>query len=123
MSPELAGAKFINLVTFRKDGREVSTPVWFVALDGKLYCYTNGLTGKVKRIRASRRVRIAASDVRGRPLGGWSEGTGRVVEAPEQERRVYEALATKYGLTYWALTFFARLGGKLKERIALELAV
>lgn len=123
MSPALEGAKYINLVTFRKDGREVSTPVWCVALDGKLYCYTSGLVGKVKRIRATRRVRVAPSDGRGKPLGDWSEGTGRVVEEPELEGRVYSALAAKYGLTYRALTLLARLGGKLKERIALELTV
>jgi len=123
MSPALEAAKYINLVTFRKDGREVSTPVWCIALDGKLYCYTNGLAGKVKRIRATRRVRVAPSDMRGKPLGGWSEGTGRIVSEPELQRRVYGALAAKYGLTYRALTLVAWLGRKLNERFAIELAV
>ena len=123
MSPALEQAKYINLVTFRKDGREVSTPVWCVALNGKLYFYTNGNMGKVKRIRASGRVRVAPSDARGKPLGEWSEGKGRIVGEPELLARIYRALAAKYGLVYQALNFFAWIGRKQKERIAVELAV
>ena len=32
----LRGEKYISLATFRKDGREVATPVWFVEGDGCL---------------------------------------------------------------------------------------
>lgn len=123
MSPELARAKYINLVTFRKDGREVSTPVWCVTVDGKLYFYTNGNTGKVKRIRATKRVRVAPSDARGRPLGPWSEGTGRIVTEPAVETRIYQALAQKYWVWFPVLNFFAWLARRQDRRIVAELAV
>ena len=123
MSPTLAQAKYINLVTFRKDGREVSTPVWCVALNGKLYVYTHGNVGKVKRIRATKRVRVAPSDARGKPLGPWSEGTGRMVTEPDLQRSFYAALAAKYGLIYRALTLVAWATRKLAARAVIELTV
>jgi PPOX class probable F420-dependent enzyme len=123
MSAELEQARYVSLVTFRKDGREVATPVWFVAFGGKLYCYTNRDMGKVKRIRATKRVRVAASDARGKPLGAYREGAGRVVAEPDLERRVYAELGAKYGWQYRLLDFVAWLGRRRGQRIALELAV
>ena len=123
MSPELERAKYINLVTFRKDGREVSTPVWCVTVDGKLYFYTNGNMGKVKRIRATKRVRVAPSDVRGTPVGPWAEGSGRIVADSAEAARIYQAIGRKYWLTYPVLNFVARIAGRQKDRIAVELSV
>lgn len=123
MSPELEQARYVSLVTFRKDGREVATPVWCVAFGGKLYGYTNGNMGKVKRIRATGRVRVAASDARGKPLGVYHDGTGRVITEPDLERRVYRELAAKYGWQYRLLDFVAWLGRRRGQRVAMELAV
>ena len=98
MAPELERARYISLVTFRRDGRAVATPVWCVAFGGKLYCYTHRDMGKAKRIRATGRVEAAPSDGRGRPLGAYSTGTGRIVSEPDLEQRVYAELAAKYGI-------------------------
>jgi PPOX class probable F420-dependent enzyme len=58
----------------------VTTPVWLVALDGKIYVFTAHSTGKAKRVRATGRVRFAPCSMNGRRiLGEWREGTGRVV--------------------------------------------
>ncbi len=69
-----AGQKYLNLETFKKNGTGVKTPVWFAAdpsasLDSngaKLYVYTIGVSGKVKRIRNNPHVKIAPCDMRGR---------------------------------------------------------
>src|SRR5205823_10258164 len=74
---EFAGQKYLNLETFKKDGTGVKTPVWFAAdpsssldsNDAKLYVYTIGVSGKVKRIRNNPRVKIAPCDMRGKVLG------------------------------------------------------
>ena len=55
-----AGHKYLNLETFKKSGEGVKTPVWFApdpsvrldSRDAKLYVYTLGVSGKVKRMRA-----------------------------------------------------------------------
>ena len=123
MAPELERARYISLVTFRRDGRAVATPVWCVAFGGKLYCYTHRDIGKAKRIRATGRVEAAPSDGRGRPLGAYSTGTGRIVSEPALEQRVYAELAAKYGWQFRLLNVAAWLGRRLPRRVAIELAV
>jgi uncharacterized protein len=123
MTPELEQAKYISLTTFRKDGREVATPVWCVPLDGKLYIYTNGNMGKVKRIRATKRVRVAACNASGKVLGAASDGMGRIVTEPDLQARFYAAMVSKYGLVYRLLALISSVSGRSKDRVIAELAV
>ncbi len=123
MDPALQTARYISLVTFRKDGREVATAVWCVVVNGKLSFYTVGNMGKVKRIRATRKVKVAPSDARGRPKGNWSEGTGRILTDSAEAARVYQAIAKKYGWQYAILHLFARISGRVGERVAVELTL
>jgi len=51
--------KYINLETFRRDGRGVRTPVWFVQDGASLYVRTVADSGKVKRIRNQTQVNIS----------------------------------------------------------------
>jgi uncharacterized protein len=81
------GHKYLSLETFRKSGEGVRTPIWFASepatrVDSpapKLYVYTVGNSGKVKRIRNNPRVRIAPCDVRGKLLGEWVEARAEIV--------------------------------------------
>jgi len=115
-------ARFINLTTYRKDGRAVVTPVWVVAHGGKAYSYTLRNSYKVKRLRNNPQVRMVACDLRGEQESGphWS-GTGRVVSEPELMREVYAAFGTKYGLIYHLMTFMRWLRRGLNDRALLEL--
>ena len=62
---DLGDEQYINISNTRKDGREVKTPVW-AAKDGeRIVVWTNVNSGKVKRIRRTGVVRIAACDFRG----------------------------------------------------------
>ena len=123
MDPALQTARYINLTTFRKDGREVATPVWCAVVNGKLCFYTVGNSGKVKRIRATRRVKVAPSDGRGKPLGAWSEGIGRILSDPAEAARVYQAISAKYGWQYALINFFAWITRRVDRRITLELTL
>lgn len=75
-------ARYLNLETFRRDGRGVRTPVWFApaSVEAKpvLYVYTLAQSGKAKRIRRSGRVRIAPCDMRGHITGDWQEATAQI---------------------------------------------
>jgi len=87
---ELGRERYVSLATFRKNGKEVRTPVW-VAPDGEhLYVYTNRTMGKVKRIRNDGRVRIAPCDVRGGLRGEWEDGHARMLDAPDELERGLE---------------------------------
>jgi PPOX class probable F420-dependent enzyme len=117
----LGGCSYVNLATFRRDGREVRTPVWVAAADGHLYVFSEAKAGKVKRIRATRRVAVAPCDVRGGLKGDFVEGVGRVVDDPETTRRGYDALRRKYGWQMLLTNFFSTLSGRIKNRALLEL--
>ena len=99
----LADSQFVLLTTFRRDGREVPTPVWVVPLDGGLGIWTPGSSGKVKRIRRSGTVTLAPCDRRGAPLGDAVPGTARVLDEAGT-RRVRDAVRRKYGLLGRVLT-------------------
>ena len=55
----LIGEEFALLVTFRRSGEPVPTPVWFGMHDGRLYVESLADAGKVKRLGHDRRVRVA----------------------------------------------------------------
>jgi uncharacterized protein len=110
-----AGQKYLNLETFRKNGEGVKTPVWFavdpsVNLDSseaKLYVYTTGDTGKVKRIRNNNRVRVAPCNASGGLLGEWVDARADIVAGAEAGRGM-QLLNKKYVPWKQLLDFFAR---------------
>ncbi len=68
-----AAEKYVSLATYRRNGVEVKTPVWIAEKGGLYYVFSAGDAGKVKRIRATPRVRLAACDVRGNLRSDWTE--------------------------------------------------
>jgi PPOX class probable F420-dependent enzyme len=86
-----AGHKYLNLESFKKSGQGVKTPAWFAeapaaSLDSnaaKLYVYTIGVSGKVKRIRNNPRVKIAPCDMRGNLKGDWVDARAEIVTGAE----------------------------------------
>lgn len=85
------------LVTYRKNGTPVATPVWFGIANEKLYIQTGADDGKVKRIRNDGGVRVAPCSVRGRPLGPPFTGHARVM-APDEEPDADRWIQANYGL-------------------------
>jgi uncharacterized protein len=106
--------KYLNLETFRKSGEGVRTPIWFAAetstnLDSaaaKLYLYTVGSSGKIKRIRNNPRVRIAPCDMRGKLLGEWVDARAEIVTGAEAAHGM-SLLNKKYMPLKQILGFFA----------------
>jgi uncharacterized protein len=93
----LAGHGYCLLVSFRRTGDAVPTPVWFGLEDGQVYVRTDAASAKVRRIRREPRVLVAPCDRSGRPLGPAVEGRARVL--PEAEHAHAErALDANYGM-------------------------
>jgi uncharacterized protein len=116
------GTRYIALTTYRRDGRPVTTPVWAAPLNGNLYVVTARSTGKVRRLRATDRVRFAPSNMNGRRiLGAWHEGSGRVVEDERRRDEALAALRRKYGWQMSLAMLINRLRGLDRERVVLEL--
>jgi uncharacterized protein len=109
-----AGQRYLNLETFKKNGQGVKTPVWFAAdpsakldsNDAKLYVYTIGVSGKVKRIRNNPRVNVAPCDMRGGLKGEWVPARAEIL-AGAKSRHGMQLLNKKYAPWKQLLDFFA----------------
>jgi len=80
------GARQCLVVSFRRSGEPVPTPVNFGLSGGRLYFRSEPRSGKVKRIRRDPHVRVCPCNLRGKPTGPSVEGTARVLTADEQDR-------------------------------------
>jgi PPOX class probable F420-dependent enzyme len=123
--PALNDERYVSLATFRRSGDEVRTPVWFACAPGgrSLWVYTNGKSGKVKRIRRDSRARVAACDVRGRVHGDWLGARARLIEGDAAQQPAFEALLAKYGWQMRALRLAAQLGGRWRDRTIVAVDV
>ena len=116
---QFANQQFINVETFRKNGQGVQTPVWFVEDKGTLYVRTVDVSAKVKRIRNNPGVRVMPCDVRGGPKGEWVDGTARFATSDE-DKRVGQLLAKKYGLQKVMFEVMSKLQGRRYTIIAIK---
>ena len=91
---ELEGYRLLDLVTFRRDGAPVSTPVRFAVDGDHLVVSLRTDSGKVKRARATPTVRVS-----GHPDGVASEAILRFVEGAEA-RQAEAALRRRYRLLF-----------------------
>ena len=83
----LRGARQCLVVTFKRSGEPVPTPVNFgLSDDGRLYFRSEPHVAKIKRLARDPHVRVCACNLRGRPLGPLAEGTARVLPDSENER-------------------------------------
>jgi uncharacterized protein len=81
----LQGHHYCLVVTFKRSGEPVPTPVLF-GLDGeKLYFRTENGVAKVKRLRRDQRVRVGPCNWRAKPLGPLTDGIARILSGPEAE--------------------------------------
>ncbi len=112
---------YLSLATFRKNGAAVATPIWFARSGPKLYAFSEGRAGKVKRLRNSTRARVAHCDMRGKLLGEWQDVQARVVSDAATVERAYVALRAKYGWQMWIGDTLSRLTGRYDRRAILEI--
>ncbi len=108
LTAALGAEPFIDLVTFRRDGRAVHTPVW-VSTDGqRLFISTFGDSGKVKRARSHPQVAVAACDGPGQLLpGAWYVMAEAELLDRSEFRPGVRAHRGKYG-THFAIMWPAR---------------
>ena len=100
----LSTERFISLVTFRRSGDRVATPVWF-ALDGpSVVVGTFEDSGKAKRLKHTDAVEIAPCNFRGLVRGSYVTGVARVLD-PASAILASAALSDKYG---WQWDMFSR---------------
>ena len=115
----LEGHKYCVLVSFRRSGEPVPTPVWFGLDQGRAYFNTRERNAKVKRITRDPHVRVGPCSVRGKPKGPLAEGTARVLP-PAADAIAESALRSNYGLVRRA--YYATFGGRGDPTVYVEVS-
>jgi PPOX class probable F420-dependent enzyme len=114
-TPPAFPGKYLSLTSFRRDGTEVATPVWFVESGGRLLVETDAASYKVRRIRRDPRVTIAPCTATGRLRGilvaAWAE-----LLPDAQVTRVERLMARKYRVDLLLIKPFRALQRALHPR-------
>jgi uncharacterized protein len=118
--------KYLSLETFKKNGDGVKTPVWFAAdpaadlsgSEARLFMYTIGNTGKVKRIRNNPHVKIAPCTIKGDVLGEWFDAKAEVITG-DVASQAMKLLNRKYFPLKQILSFFALFSRR--ERVVMAI--
>ena len=113
---------FLNLETFRKDGRGVKTPVWFVQDRERLYVRTVADSWKVKRVRNNPQVKIVPCKAQGQPTGEWVSAQARRVTDLAQEEAINQLLNKKYGMQKHAFDLMGKLRKDQMGVLEIELS-
>lgn len=117
---DVAKARYLLLTTFTKDGRAKSTPIWAAPEGGRLLVITEERSWKVRRIRHTPRVTIAACDIRGNPKSDAVEATATILDKSQTDR-VYRAIGQRYGLVGKVFNLVSKLRGGRERNVGLEL--
>jgi uncharacterized protein len=119
--------KYLSLTTYRRDGTPVSTPVWFVEEEGRLFVTTAADSYKAKRLRRNPAAMVAPCTARGLPKG---DAIPVQVEflPPDAHARVDWLMAEKYRLDRILILPIYRLvmklhGKPVNERTGAYLAI
>jgi uncharacterized protein len=110
----LDGHHYCLLVTFRRSGEPIPTPVLFGLQDGALFLRTDAATAKVARIRNDPRVLVGPCNSRGKPRGPLAQGRARVLSAEEED--------TAYAVLKQSYTPGQRLGERMIDALPIEMA-
>lgn len=119
----LATGQYVSLVTYKKDGTAVPTPVW-VSSDGqRLLVWTQADSGKIKRIRNRGHVQVAPCDQRGRLQGAYVDAAARVLDDPADIERVQQLHRAKYGVVFRLFALAGRVVRRGRNYAAIEITV
>jgi uncharacterized protein len=117
---DVAKSDYILLTTFTKDGRPKPTPIWAAPDGDRLVVITQEKSWKVKRIRNTPRVTVAACDLRGNAKSDAVEATAAVLDK-SHNGAVYDAIGKRYGLLGKTFNLFSKLRGGMKTNVGIAL--
>jgi PPOX class probable F420-dependent enzyme len=113
------GGKYLSLTTYRRDGSPVSTPVWFVEEDGRLFATTASDSYKAKRLRRNPAAMVGPCTATGRPTADAVPATVEFLPADEHGH-VDRLMARKYRVDRILILPLYRLATRLRGKHAGE---
>lgn len=88
----------ILLVTYKRDGTPIPSPVWFARDGEELYVWTEINAFKAKRLRNDPRALIAACSPRGVPRGEPIAAVGRVLTDEAERHHAAQVIRSSWGI-------------------------
>ena len=113
----LSGRGYVVLESYDESGAPRLTPVDAVGHGRVIYAWTDSRTNKVKRINANPRVRVALTDLSGKPKGDWFEGEAQLVGDGEMGEALAEFRKVYGPLRYSMFHVVARLRGERLDAV------
>ncbi len=115
----LAGSKYVQLTTFRRNGMPVATPVHIVVDGDVAYFRTWDTTGKAKRLRHTSAVQVAPSTARGRPVGQAIAAQASLLGGDDSAQAA-RMLARKHPVLHgWLIPWYHRRRGWTTQQYRL----
>ena len=122
---DIASEKYVRLTTFTKDGQPKHTPVWIADTgSGKVATTTDDDSWKIKRIRRTAKVELAASDGKGNVGEGSATFSGQatLVDCSDPEyAHIESAFIEKYGMVYRLFRLIRKIRGKTACGISITI--
>ena len=94
---DLAGHKHCAVVSYRRSGEPVATPVWFGLGEGRLYFRSLAEGVKLKRIARNPEVLVAPCTTRGKPVAPPWRGRARILSADAESAEAERMIQANFG--------------------------
>jgi PPOX class probable F420-dependent enzyme len=107
--------KYLSLTTYRRDGTPVSTAVWFVEEDGRLFVITPAQSHKARRLRRNPLATVAPCTARGKPTGDAMPAQVEFLP-PDRYAHVDRLMAERYRIRRLLIMPVYRLVMRLRGR-------
>jgi PPOX class probable F420-dependent enzyme len=117
---DISGSRYLLLTTFTKDGRPKSTPIWAAPDGDRLLVITEEKSWKVRRIRNTARVTVAACDMRGNPKSEAVEASATILDKTQTDT-VYRAIGQRYGIVGKVFNLVSKLRGGRERNVGLAI--
>jgi PPOX class probable F420-dependent enzyme len=118
-------AKFVSVVTYKRDGSAVAAPMWIAQDGADLVVWTPADAWKVKRVRRNPRVALIRSSRTGKvdPREPELLGSAVVEEAADTVAKVERLIRRKYGVEFVVVTTIeAVLARGRKRRVVVRIS-
>ena len=96
---DFESVEYVNLVTYKKDGSSVTTPVWIAPYQNSLVVTTSLNAGKVKRVRNNGKATIYVTNQTGsKKLSESRDLKASLIQDVELKKQAADLIRKKYGM-------------------------
>ena len=96
---DFESVEYVNLVTYKKDGSSVTTPVWVAPYQNSLVVTTSLNAGKVKRIKNNGKATIYVTNQTGsKKLSERLDLKASLIKDVDQKKQAADLIRKKYGM-------------------------